>query len=260
MPTRPRIDLAGYHHVINRGVNRCDTFNNDNDKDMFLQIVNKTANIHDVTVHTYCLMDNHYHMLIQTKYENLPAFMRIVNANYALYFNKKYNRSGHLWQDRYKSKYVLFENYLYSIIKYIEYNPVEANMYDKVGEYKFTLFHNILNNKKHIYCARSSIMFTEFSINDLSEFLTIKLSEDELNEINIKHKIINNKLKYEKEEIIQQNIKYFFNINQSKEQRNTAIIKAYKNKHTQVEISNYLNLSKSTISKIIKNGDSTPGV
>jgi len=260
MPTKPRIDLAGYHHVINRGVNRCDIFNNNNDKDMFLQILNKTANIHEIIVHTYCLMDNHYHLLIETKYENLSVFMRIVNANYALYFNRKYNRSGHLWQDRYKSKYILYENYLYSLIKYIEYNPIEANMYTKAGEYKYTLFHNILYNTKYIYSARHSIMFKEFTINNLIEFLSVELNEIELYEINKKHKLLNNKLKYEKEEIIQKNIIDFFPANQTKKQRNISIIEAYKNKHTQVDISNYLNLSKSSISKIIKSGDSTPGV
>ncbi|XOB62704.1 hypothetical protein ACMC56_02580 [Campylobacterota bacterium DY0563] len=56
MPTRLRIDFAGYHHIINRGVNRCDVFNHANDKDMFLQIINKTAKIHNITLHTYALM------------------------------------------------------------------------------------------------------------------------------------------------------------------------------------------------------------
>ena len=105
MPTRPRIDLAGYHHIINRGVNRCDVFNTSTDKEMFLKIFNKTAQIHHVTLHDYCLMDNHYHLLIETQKENLATFMRIVNANYAQYFNKRYQRSGHLWQDRYKSRF-----------------------------------------------------------------------------------------------------------------------------------------------------------
>ena len=105
MPTRSRIDLAGYHHVINRGVNRCDVFNSSDDKEIFLQIINKTAMMHKVILHDYCLMDNHYHLLIETEKENLSTFMRIVNANYSQYFNRKYKRSGHLWQDRYQSKY-----------------------------------------------------------------------------------------------------------------------------------------------------------
>ena len=63
MPTRPRIDIAGYHHIINRGVDRMNIFRHSEDKDSFLQIVNKTAMIHKVIVHDYCLMDNHYHLL-----------------------------------------------------------------------------------------------------------------------------------------------------------------------------------------------------
>lgn len=73
MPTRPRIDLAGFHHVMNRGVNRCDVFNHYSDKEMFLQITNKTATIHKVSLHDYCLMDNHYHLLIETQKENLST-------------------------------------------------------------------------------------------------------------------------------------------------------------------------------------------
>ena len=227
---------------------------------MFLQILNKTANIHDIIIHTYCLMDNHYHILLETKYENLSTYMRIVNANYALYFNRKYNRSGHLWQDRYKSKYIVFENYLYNLIQYIEFNPIEANITNKIGDYKFTLFHNILYCKKYIYCAKESILLKDFTINDLSEFLNIKLTEDELNKINKKQKIINDKLVYKKENITHKELDFYFNTYQTKKQRNIAIVKAYQDKHSQVDISNYLNLSKSAISKIIKSGDSTPRI
>ncbi|MBT5934181.1 transposase [Sulfurimonas sp.] len=99
--------------VINRGVNRCNIFNSDVDKDMFLQILNKSATLNKVIIHDYCLMDNHYHLLIETTKENLPVLMRTINANYAKYFNKKSKRSGHLWQDRYKSKYITSEDYLY---------------------------------------------------------------------------------------------------------------------------------------------------
>jgi len=82
MPTRLRVDLAGYHHVINRGVNRSNVCNHPDDKEVFLQIVNKTATLHKVTLHN-CLMDNHYHLLIEMQKENISTFMRLINANYA---------------------------------------------------------------------------------------------------------------------------------------------------------------------------------
>lgn len=104
MERRPRIDLAGYHHLINRGVARFNVYKCNTDKDKFLEILctEYKANVHD-----YCLMDNHYHLLIETKQNNLSLLMRQINNNYASYFNKKYKRVGHLWQGRYKSWYIV---------------------------------------------------------------------------------------------------------------------------------------------------------
>jgi REP element-mobilizing transposase RayT/Mor family transcriptional regulator len=251
MPTRPRIDFAGYHHIVNRGVNRGDIFNNENDKDMFLLILNKASKIHNVIIHTYCLMDNHYHILIETSSENLSSYMRVINANYAKYFNKKYNRSGHLWQDRFKSKFIMHDDYLYSTLKYIEYNPVDANMANVVGEYKYTLFHNIIINNNYIYTARKSIMLQDFSINDLSEFLEIRLSDDDLLKIHEKQKTIVEKSAYKKEIENKRNLSFYFQNNITKQERNLAIKKAYNHGHSQVDISKYLKLSESSISKIV---------
>ncbi len=260
MPTRIRIDLAGYHHIINRGVNRCDIFNHYNDKDMFLQIINKASKTHDIVLHDYVLMDNHYHLLIETKKENLPMFMRIINANYAKYYNKKYNRSGHLWQDRYKSKYIISDNYLYLLIKYIENNPLEAKMTSIIGEYRFTLAYNILHSKKYVECCNNSILIKDFSIKELIDFLNISISEDEIEILNEKTKIDVQRI--EEKIIIKEPRKielFFININ-TKEDRNKAILEAYYNGHMQVNIAEYLNVSKSLVSKIIKSGDSFSGV
>ncbi len=260
MPTRPRIDLAGFHHIINRGVNRCDVFNTSTDKEMFLKIFNKTAQIHHVTLHDYCLMDNHYHLLIETRKENLATCMRIVNANYAQYFNKRYQRSGHLWQDRYKSKYITSEAYLYTLIRYIENNPVEAGICVRVGEYPFTLAASLLTAKAYHPCSKASILINEFDMQTLMELLDVPMSEEEMNVIK--------KVQKEKIEKTGEGFKvscsiafeeHFYDV-QSKEQRNIAIINAYLDGYTQADIARYLNLSKSLISKVIKSGDSTPGV
>lgn len=260
MPTRPRIDLAGYHHVINRGVNRCDVFNNSSDKDIFLQIINKTATIHKITLHDYSLMDNHYHLLIETQKENLSTFMRIVSANYSQYFNKKYKRSGHLWQDRYKSKYITSDEYLYTLLRYIEYNPIEANITDNIKNYPYTLASQIFNATDIYTCAKDSILLQEFDIKTLSEFLQTPLSKDELECINEKQKQkilkTDNGIKLNKSK----EFKEHFTDIQNKFDRNLAIINAYLDGHTQVDIANYLNVSKSLVSKVIKNGDIAPGI
>jgi putative transposase len=260
MPTRLRVDIAGYHHIINRGVNRCDIYNNNDDKEMFLQILNKSATIHKVTVHDYCLMDNHYHILLETTKDNLSAFMRVVNANYAKYFNKKYKRSGHLFQDRYKSKYIISDDYLYTLIRYIENNPLEASASTKVGKYQYTLAHILFSNKTYYPCCNDSILIKEFDIKTLNEFLGEVLSEDELQYLKTKTK---QKI-YKQDNKIQitQSKEFldYFNDIDTKIKRDLAILNAYKDGYTQIKISSHLKLSTSLVSKIVKSGFSITGV
>lgn len=260
MPTRLRVDLAGFHHVINRGVNRSVVFNSAVDKEMFLQIINNSATIHKVVLHDYCIMDNHYHLLIETHKENISTFMRIVNANYAMYYNKKYNRSGHLWQNRYKSKYITSEEYLYTLIRYIEYNPVEANISERVTEYPFTLAFLIFSQKKHYSCSNHSILLNQFDIKTLHEFLDACISKDELEFLKEKEK---QKVVKGCEGIVIKRSKEFeehFLDLQNKEDRNFAIINAYLDGYSQVDIASRLKLSTSLISKVVKSGDSCTGV
>lgn len=126
MARRPRLDLDGFHHIVNRGVARNHIYKCDGDKEKFLEILCKSCHTYKVNVHDYCLMDNHYHLLIETTSQNLSLFMRQINANYAIYFNKKYKRVGHLWQGRYKSWYIFNEAYLYTLFRYIEHNPLKG--------------------------------------------------------------------------------------------------------------------------------------
>jgi len=260
MPTRPRIDIAGYHHIINRGVDQMNVFRHNEDKDMFLQIVNKTAMIHKVVLHDYCLMDNHYHLLIETQTDNLSEFMRFVNANYAQYFNKKTKRTGHLWQNRYKSRYITSEPYLYTLIRYIEYNPIEAGVSTKVGEYHYTLGNLIFNSKDFYPCTKESILFKEYDIEMLSRFLGVEFNSDELDFL---QKEQNRKIEKKEDMVViskSKSLEEYFTKVQSKKERNSIIHLAYLDGYSQIEIANYLGLSKSLISKVIKSGDSTAGV
>ena len=100
MARRLRIESAGFHHVYNRGVEKRKTFMDDKDKDKFLEIVCEVAKLYHFKIHSYCLMDNHYHLLLENEEENLSLGMRQINSSYAKYFNKRYIRVGHLWQGR----------------------------------------------------------------------------------------------------------------------------------------------------------------
>ena len=84
MARRPRLDMAGFHHIINRGVERKKIFKCDDDKHKFLEILCKACVLDKVDMHTYCLMDNHYHLLIETTFENLSLLSPYASQNYAL--------------------------------------------------------------------------------------------------------------------------------------------------------------------------------
>ena len=114
MPRRPRIEIPGFYHIINRGVEQRTIFQESADYEYFEELMCFYGKSYGITLHNYCLMSNHYHLLIEITQENLSKFMRQLNMNYAIYFNKKYKRVGHLWQGRFKSWYVTDEAYLYT--------------------------------------------------------------------------------------------------------------------------------------------------
>jgi len=259
MARRPRIDQAGYHHVINRGVARSNVFLGYKDKNKFLEILNKACVVYKVIIHDYCIMDNHYHILVETAQDNLSLLMRQVNSNYAIYFNKKNRRSGHLWQGRYKSYYVTSEAYLYTLIKYIEYNPIEAKITNNVSQYPFTLASEIVKNKSILISAKKSILLIEFSIKELICFLEVRLNNKDLNYLIEEEKrkmIIDSDLELKIEK--SKTLPFHFGNVCKKEDRNTAIINAFKDGYRQSEIAKYIQMSSSLISKIVKSGDSSP--
>ncbi len=258
MPRRPRIDLAGYHHIINRGVARTDVFLEEEDYDIFLGVVCKACKAYRAVVHDYCLMSNHYHLLIETELNNLSLLMKQINSNYAIYFNKKYKRSGHLWQGRYTSRYIVSEAYLYTLIRYIEHNPIEAKMTDQVGEYPYTLCATLLNKQEPIFCALHSIVLEQLSYEGIQELLEVTLSDDELEilkEIQ-KQKVISvaDQTTYAYHKMLEEHFREI----ETKVERNLALANALEDGYTQAEVAKYLQLSRSAVSKIAKSAFSTP--
>ena len=252
MPRKPRLDMAGFHHIVNRGIEKRDVYRCDEDKEKFLQILCKACKVYKVNVHDYCLMDNHYHLLIQTTSENLSLFMRQINSNYAIYFNKKYKRTGYLWQGRYRSWYIVDDEYLYSLFRYIEQNPIVAKMTDKVGEYPFTLLATVINdNQQVIPCAKHSKLKNEIEYEGIQDQLEIILNDEELQtlkkEQNRKITKTEYDYRYEKEKTLD---KHFRNT-ENKDKRNIAILEAMDDDYKQVEIAEYLDISSSAVSKII---------
>ncbi len=258
MSRKPRIDLAGYHHVVNRGVNRADIFKTDADYEMFLKIVCKACKSYRVILHDYCLMTNHFHLLVETELENLSLFMKHINSNYAIYFNKKTKRSGHFWQGRFYSRYIYNETYYYTLMQYIEQNPVEAGIVNEVGEYPYTLGSVIMNKNKPVACANKSKLVEELSYENVQEIIGVTLDDDALkilDEIKMQKVIVSNDTKSVART---KALESYFPKAKDKIKRNSAIIKAIEDGYTQAEVAKYLGLSRSAVSKIVKSAYSTP--
>ena len=124
--TARRMSATGFYHIILRGVNRQDIFFDDQDRTKMLQCFAQYSKEAGVTISAYCLMDNHIHLLISTP-ESIDTFVKKIAASYVFYFNKKYGRVGHLFQERFLSEPVETRAYLLTVFRYILQNPQKAN-------------------------------------------------------------------------------------------------------------------------------------
>ena len=136
-----RVEYPGaVYHVINRGNAGEKIFKSFRDREKFLEYLEKAVERFCLTIHTYCLMSNHYHILLETPEPNLSQAIQWINVSYAGYFNRKYQRNGHLFQGRFKSILVDADEYLKQLSRYIHLNPVRANIVKRPAEYQWSSY------------------------------------------------------------------------------------------------------------------------
>jgi putative transposase len=129
---------SGIYHLMVRGINRQDIFQEEEDYQRFLETISRMKNDNQFELYGYCLMTNHVHLLIREKEEEVSRSMQRIGTSYAWWYNAKYNRVGHVFQDRYKSECVEDDAYLLSVIRYIHQNPVTAKMTIKPEDYRWS--------------------------------------------------------------------------------------------------------------------------
>jgi len=218
VPRKLRIDLAGYHHVINRGVNGSVVFVDSKDYEQFLKIVCKACRKYRVILHDYALMSNHFHLLVETKRDNLSLFMKHINGNYAICANKKQKRSGHFWQGRFYSRYINSDKYYYALIRYIEQNPIEAGLAKEVTEYPYTLGSVVANNIKPAPCCLHSKLLIELKYKNIQKII----EKDSV-----------------KGQAYTKSLDQHFKDTKSKQERNSAILEAINDGYAQIEVAKY---------------------
>lgn len=146
MPRQQRIKSAsGYYHIMLRGNEKKDIFNSNKDKQRFMEIVYDKKQGNRFYLHAFCLMNNHIHLMLSEGAEDVATVMKRITVSYVYYFNKKYKRVGHLFQDRFKSEAVEQDRYLLALARYIHQNPVKAGIVKKAGDYKWSSHNCYLN-------------------------------------------------------------------------------------------------------------------
>ncbi|MDR3586946.1 MAG: transposase [Desulfosporosinus sp.] len=128
MARKPRLEYPGaLYHVMCRG-NNGEYILTEKEKPIYLTLIKKYKERYDFKLYAYCIMDNHVHLLIETGETPLSRIMQGIQQSFTQQYNKKYNRTGHVFQQRYKAQLCDKERYLLQVIKYIHYNPVEAGI------------------------------------------------------------------------------------------------------------------------------------
>ena len=252
MPRKPRIEIAGYYHIINRGVEQRTIFEDAQDCEYFEELMCFYAKSYGITLHNYCLMSNHYHLLIEIQEENLSKFMRQVNMNYSIYFNKKNKRAGHLWQGRFKSWYVTDEAYLYTLMCYIEQNPLKAHMVKELAEYPYSSYHYFLDYNNIPECLQNAWIAQNHKDDKeaIKAFLTAPVDRQQLQELKTASSLVeasNVDNKPNEEDLIM-----LFDKITEKKDRNTLIVKAYEQGYSQHMIAKVLEVSQQAVFGVIK--------
>lgn len=153
MPRVPRIHLkTNFFHIMTQGINKSFIFDNPIDIKYYIDIMYKLKEEHNIKIIAYCVMNNHVHVLIETKeLKELSKYMQRLNMRYARYYNKKYNKVGYVFRDRFKSEGIYNEQHLQNCIKYIYNNPVKAGICNNPKEYPYSNYKEITTNLEEGY-------------------------------------------------------------------------------------------------------------
>ncbi|WP_409296016.1 transposase [Peribacillus sp. SCS-26] len=141
MPRKNRVWYPGAaYHIICRGNRGADIFLDDKDRSTYLMMLEETREKYEFFLHSYCLMSNHIHLLLETISDPTRLIMGRLNSRYAIYFNKRYQQDGHVFQGRYFAEMIDSIDYLVQASRYIHLNPQKARLVQKAEEYNWSSY------------------------------------------------------------------------------------------------------------------------
>ena len=144
---------SGIYHIILRGINRQQIFEDGEDYSKFLRILEECKAISKFEIFAYCLMNNHIHLLLKEVKEPIEQVMKRITTRFVYWYNIKYQRSGHLFQDRFKSEPVESDEYFLTVIRYIHQNPIKAGICKNPYDYTFSSYGEFFKMQTFVDCG-----------------------------------------------------------------------------------------------------------
>jgi len=168
MPRKARQESGtGIYHIMLRGINQQNIFHDNEDNLKFLELLADSKVADGFELYGFCLMSNHVHLLMKTDAKNLGQIFKRIGVKYVYWYNLKYKRVGHLFQDRFKSEPVETDEYFLAVLRYVHQNPVKAGIATDAGDYRWSSYGE--------YIGQHKIADTKFAldITGLESFITI---------------------------------------------------------------------------------------
>jgi len=225
------------YHVISRGIRKDNIYYENKDKDKFLYKLKETKEKYNLKIFSYCLMVNHYHLLIRTPKSNLTKAMHYLNASYTNWFKAKHDIVGPIFQGRYKSILVEDESYLLTLSSYIHLNPLRAEKVEYLKDYKYNSYNEYINKTENNLVDKNLLLSKFEDIERFKEFIyewyehNKDWQNDDNNEKELREKI--------------------YGINGFLGSKNFAdrILKKYKKNNKEKKYNEYSNISNNEIKK-----------
>ena len=171
---------SGIYHVVIRGINKQLILEDDEDNQKFLEVLKECKMLSEYKIYAYCLMGNHIHLLLKIEKEDLGKIFKRIGARYVYYYNWKYKRSGHLFQDRFKSEPIDDDSYLLTVLRYIHNNPVKEGMSKSTDNYRWSSYNE--------YRKSNNLVDVEFvfGMMDRDQFVNFHNQHDDENVLDIR--------------------------------------------------------------------------
>ncbi len=206
MPRKARVQSpTNYYHIMLRGNNTEFIFSKDEQKELFLNYLKKQEEEQLIDVTAYCIMDNHVHIVIKSELENLVKAIKGINIKYAMSYNLQHNRTGHVFQDRYRSESVIDDKYLLQVIRYVHNNPVKAKLVKTPEDYMWSSFNEYMGECKLVSSTQKRFVLEYFS-NNREQFIEFHRQKDNYEYLDMKEDIAK-----ERQEHGQEIIEKYFN-------------------------------------------------